>query len=114
MVHTLQLFGIDNVSEVTASCLNDLLVDFQMTGFVGAKNAHGFGGVAFDPYHPGPGTPELPDPTIYLNFVEEHKQEAIDWLMSGKTPAPEKAKLPKKNKGKPAVTDDDIDAQGHL
>lgn len=96
MVHTVQLWGIDGVDAVTQSCFADLLEDFRQVGCVGAGNARGFGMIAFDPYVPGPGTPELPDPSIYLEFVEKHKQEAIDWLMSPKGGAEKAAEKPLK------------------
>lgn len=113
MVHTMQLWGIDGVSQVTQACFADLLEDFQQTGFVGAKNSHGMGGIAFDPYVPGPGTPELPDPTVYLEFVEANRDRAIEWLMSPKKRADDGGKAgkrPAKRSKKTAEEAEETDA----
>lgn len=89
MVHSFQVFSLDGVDPVTASCLSDLLEDFGAHGVVGAQNARGMGLIAFDPYQPGPGTPELPDPTIYLRYVEEHTDAMREWaMMRGEPDAP--------------------------
>lgn len=110
LMHSFQLWGIDGVEPVTQACFADWLEDFRAIGYVGAKNAHGMGGIAFDPYLPGPGTPELPDPAIYLDFVEKHKQEAIDWLMSPKasTDAVPSAAKPKVKRGKKELVEEPI------
>ena len=101
MMHSFQVFSLDGVSEVTASCLADLLEDFGAYGVVGAQSARGMGLVSFDPYQPGPGTPALPDPTIYLEHVEAHRDEMIEWaMMRGEPEAPEKPARGGKSKGK--------------
>jgi hypothetical protein len=115
LVHTLQLWCLDGVDPVTASCLNDLLTDFRDLATVAAGAAHGFGHIAFDPYVPGPGAPALPDPSLYLEFVEAHKQEAIDWLMSPRAAIEEKtARTGKPKRGAKPEDPGDIDAQGAL
>ena len=92
MVHSFQVFSLDGVDQVTASCLADLLEDFGAHGVVGAQNARGMGLIAFNPYEPGPGTPELPDPTIYLEYVDAHRDEMIEWaMMRGEPDAPARA-----------------------
>ena len=120
MVHTFQLWGIDGVRDVTAACLADLLADFRSVGCVGAGNARGLGQIAFDPYVPGPECPPLPDPNVYLEYVERNKQAAIDWVMSPKL-APEQtskparvARGPKGKKLEECDAPEDTDAGGAL
>lgn len=97
MVHTVQLWGIDGVNEVTQSCLADLLSDFRSVGSVGAGAAHGFGSIAFDRYDRGEGAPELPSPSVYLDYVAERRAEMVEWAMRSAEP---KAPEPKGGKGK--------------
>lgn len=105
-LHSLQIFSVDGVDPVTASCLADLLEDFRLSGTVGAQSARGMGQIAFDPYQPGPGTPELPDPTIYLDYVEKHKAEMVDWaMMRGEPDAPAPRGKGPKGRGKQAATE---------
>lgn len=81
-VHAVQLWGIDQVSEVTASFLAYLLEEFRALGSLGVGAARGFGSFAFDGYMPGANTRPLPPPDIYLATVERRKQEMIDWIMA--------------------------------
>jgi hypothetical protein len=104
MLHTFQLYGIDGVDPVTASCFNHFLRGFQEIGIVGAGAARGLGMIAFDPYQPGPGTPELPPMELYLDYVEKRKQEMIDRCMMTKEPPPP-ADGGKKFKGKRSKTE---------
>lgn len=115
MVHSIQLWGLDGVSEVTAACLADLLNDFRDVGNVGAGGGHGFGNIAFDPYLPSPGAPELPDPQIYLDYVAKRRDEMIDWAMRRNEPAaPTKASKGKGKRGaakeKPRDALEDLEA----
>jgi hypothetical protein len=87
MVHSLQVFSIDGVNPVTASCLADALEEFGSYGVVGAQSARGMGLISFNPYQPGPGTPELPDPTVYIDHVEKNKDAAIEWAMMKNEPS---------------------------
>jgi hypothetical protein len=115
MVHTLQLWCLDGVEPVTASCLSDLLTDFRDVACIGAGNSRGLGNIAFDPYQPGPGATALPDSSLYLEFVESHKQEALDWLMSPRATVEEKpARVAKPKREGKTEEPMDIDAQGSL
>jgi hypothetical protein len=82
MVHSLQLWGLDGASEVTQSCLADLLGAFAESPVVGAHGASGFGIVAFDPYQPSAGTPALPSATVYLDYVAEHRDAMREWALT--------------------------------
>jgi hypothetical protein len=86
MVHSVTLWGLDGVSEVTASCLADLLGEFRAVGSVGAGTARGFGGIAFDAYERGPDAPELPPPSIYLDYVASRRDEMLAWAMRENEP----------------------------
>jgi hypothetical protein len=114
LMHSFKLFSIDEISPVTASCLADLVEDFGSYGVIGAQAARGMGQISFDPYKPGPGTPELPDPAIYLEHIEKNKQSMIDWaMMRGEPDAPEKPQRGGKSKGKrgavgPVATDSEM------
>lgn len=99
MVHVIQLWGLDGVSEVTQACLADLLSDFRDVGSVGAGSARGFGCIAFDRYERGPGAPELPDPQIYVDYVASRRDEMIDWAMRRNEPAPPEPKGGKSKRG---------------
>lgn len=104
LVHRLNVWGLDGVPEVTASCLADLLVQFQAQGEVGAGAGHGFGGgVTTDGYEPGPAAVALPDPGIYLEYVERRRDEMIEWAMRRTESAPaEKPAKKGKTRVKPA------------
>ena len=92
MVHSLQLWGLDGASEVTQSCLADLLGAFAESPVIGAHGASGFGIIAFDPYQPGPGTPTLPPATVYLDYVAEHRDAMRAWaIMPAKKSAPKES-----------------------
>jgi len=80
-VHTIQLYSLDGVSPVTASCFAYLLREFLEIGFVAAGSSHGHGQIATDGYIARPGTPELPSPDLYLEAVERRHDEMIEWLM---------------------------------
>ena len=113
MMHSFQVFSLDGVSEVTASCLSDLLEDFMAYGVVGAQNARGMGLISFNPYQPGPGTTALPDPTIYLEYVLKHADEMTEWaMMRGEPEAPMKAAKWGAKRGRkqaaPAATDEEL------
>jgi hypothetical protein len=95
MVHSLQLWGLDGVDPVTASCLSDLLNDFRSVATVGAGAARGFGNIAFDGYEPGPDAPPLPSPSLYLDYVAAHRDEMVAWVMSKGEPR----ELPSAKKG---------------
>ena len=112
MLHTIQLWNMTGVDPVTAACLNDLLTDFRDVGTVGAGAAHGYGHIAFDPYVPGPGAVALPDPSAYLEFVEQHKGEALEWLMSPR--AAIDAKPARQTKKQKPLEPGELDAQGSL
>ncbi len=99
-VHSLQLWGLDGVSPVTAACLADLLEDFRAIGVVGAQASRGFGLVAFDPYQPGPGTPPLPPAGLYVEHVAAHRDEMIEWAMMRGEDTPHAKAPPKPPKGK--------------
>lgn len=109
MVHTLQLWGIDGVSEVTKSCLADLLADFRDVGSVGAGAAHGFGSIAFERYERGPGAPELPDPSVYLDYVASRRDEMIEWAMRLNEPKQQPERAGKK-RGKSSLEPEGIGA----
>ncbi len=110
MMHSLQVYGINGVSETTASCLADLLASFRDYATTGAGNARGFGQLAFDPYQAGEGTPALPDPKVYLDLCAEKREAMREWALSGPAPAmpkpdkPGKGRLPK---GRPAAPVED-------
>jgi hypothetical protein len=95
-VHSFQIYGIDGVSPITAACLADLVTNFRDWGVVGASNARGLGLIAFDAYQPGPGTPTLPDPSIYLAHVDRNKDAMREWLMRVGDESPPKAERPAK------------------
>jgi hypothetical protein len=86
--HSVQLWGVDQVSEIMTSFLACLLEEFRAIGSLGVGAARGFGSVAFDGYKPGPGTPQLPSPDIYREAVERRRQEMIDWVMAVGAPGP--------------------------
>ena len=98
MVHSFQLASLNGVSELTASCLADLLDDFRDDGLVGAKTAPGHGRVAFDPYSPGEGAPDLPSPDIYRRWVDEHRDEIRAWLLCQDASGATDEAAPKKGK----------------
>lgn len=111
MVHSFQLYGLEGVSPVTASCLSDLVRDFRDYGTVGAGAARGLGLIAFDPYKPSsPDTPELPDASIYLEYVDKHKDAMREWLMmlgaDGAEPKPEKPAKPARGRKLPPSLED--------
>ena len=87
LLHSFQLFGIDSVSGVTASCLSDLLSLFRQHGTVGAQAARGYGNISFEPYQPGPSVPELPSPDVYVDYCAEHREEMRAWALQTDTPA---------------------------
>lgn len=101
MLHSLQVYGVDGVETTTASCLADLLNDFREYGTVGAANARGLGLIAFDSYQPGDGAPPLPDPAIYLEYVEKRRDDMRAWALRQNEPAPP-IKPMKGGKGKPS------------
>lgn len=68
-------------SDVSLSCLTDLLEDFMSHGQIAARGRDGCGLFAADPYEPGPGAAKLPPPDAYLEFVESTRQEAVELLM---------------------------------
>jgi len=81
MVHSLQVHGMAGVSELTLSCLADVLADFRDDAFVGAQTARGYGRIAFDPYRSL--DVELPSPDVYRQFLLEKADEIKAWLMGG-------------------------------
>lgn len=85
MVHSFQLWAPEGVSQVTASCLNDLVLNFQQLGKLGASTSRGFGGIAFAGYNPTPGTPLLPSPDLYLETVTKRREEMLEWLLKSST-----------------------------
>lgn len=89
MFHSVQLWGIDSVNQVTSACLADLLGDFRDIGVVGAGAARGLGHVAFEPYRPMNGAKPLPNHSLYLEYIEQNKAEMQDWAMMVGEPAPE-------------------------
>lgn len=99
MFHSFQIFGTNGVSDVTASCLADLLNDFREYGTIGAGGSRGFGLIAFEPYQPGDGAPALPNPSIYIDYVAKRREEMRDWAMMRNEPAPPEKK-PAKGKGR--------------
>lgn len=103
MIHTVSLFGLTQINPVTASCLADLLEHFQFTGSVGASAARGRGNIAFDRYKPGPNTPELPSPDLYLETVEKRRDEMVEWAMSAMAKAERKKSPRGKSKTEEAV-----------
>jgi hypothetical protein len=78
MIHGFQLWGLDGVSEVTASCMADLLDTFQSVSTIGAMSSAGCGRISIDGYR-GPG---LPSGQIYVAYVEQHREMMIEWLLS--------------------------------
>lgn len=90
MVHSVRLFGLDGVSEITQSCLADLLARFGEAPTVGAQASKGFGIVAFEPYRPIGGAPELPAPSIYLDHVAANRDAMRDWALRPATAAKSK------------------------
>lgn len=90
-VHTLQLWSFDTVNPITASCLNDLLGLFQQVGTVGASTARGFGSIIFDPYKASNSSTTLPSSDLYLEYVTQHKEAMVEWLMSSPVEKPKKA-----------------------
>jgi hypothetical protein len=102
MVHSLQVHGMAGVSELTLSCLADVLADFRDDAFVGAQTARGYGRIAFDPYRSL--DIELPSPEIYRRFLAEKSDEIKAWLMGGKGgAAPEGEPAAKGKRGKKAA-----------
>jgi hypothetical protein len=79
MVHTLHTSPLTTVSPVTAACLADLLAEFSKLPIVGAGASRGYGALAVTPYAGGI---ELPPPSLYLEFVEANKAEAVAWVTS--------------------------------
>ena len=94
MVHTLHVFGLDGIDQVTLSCLSDLLNAFRDLGATGASTARGFGSIVFDGYKPGSSAVQLPPPDLYLETMEKRRDEMIAWVMSAPL-----AKAPKPSAG---------------
>lgn len=101
MLHSFQVYGIDGVPELTLSCLSDLLSDFRAHGVIGGGASRGLGLVAFDPYQPGPLSPELPGPEPYLQYCTEHREEMRGWAMGNQQASSRPAK---RGRGKTATT----------
>lgn len=104
-VHSLTTFKLDGVSELTLSCLADLLAAFAEDSYVGAGSARGYGSIAFDPYTTGDGASGLPSPEIYRAWLREHRDEARAWALGEPDPhappdAPAGEDRPKGGKGK--------------
>lgn len=108
LLHSFQLFGIDSVADVTASCLSDLLSLFRQHGTVGAQAARGYGNISFEPYRPGPSVSELPSPKLYVDYCAEHREEMRAWALQtdaqpATKPANSKAKGRHKTTEEPAL-----------
>jgi hypothetical protein len=99
MVHRVALCGLSGISDVTQACLSDLLSAFAESPYVGAQASHGFGKVAFAPYQPQGGAPELQPPSIYLEYVARRREEMREWAMRPAVQASTK-KAAKRGKGK--------------
>lgn len=89
LLHSVQVYGVDGVSEVTLSCLADLLRYFREVSAVGAGNARGLGQIAFDPYAAA-GAPPLPDPEVYRTYVAEHADAMRAWALRQDEPPAKK------------------------
>lgn len=102
LVHGFQIVDLDGVSSLTKSFLRRLLDDFRDNAFIGAGNARGLGGIAFDPYKPGDPALELPSEDEYLAFVAERREEIRSFLLgeSGGAASPARGK----GRGKRAAT----------
>lgn len=107
-VHSLTTYKLDGVSELTLSCLADLLAVFAEDSYVGAGSARGYGSIAFDPYTNGAGESGLPSPEIYRTWLRDFRAEARAWALGEPDPhapaAPpptEGAKKPPRGKGRP-------------
>lgn len=98
MVHTLQIIGLDGINPVTASCLADLLEQFQKTAYIAADAARGMGGIAMDGYAMGPDTEPLPPPDLYLEEVERRRDEMVEWAMALSELEPAKEDKPAKRR----------------
>lgn len=99
IVHSFQLASLNGVSELTKSCLADLLEDFRDDAMVGAQTSRGYGRISFNPYTCGEGVEGLPSPTIYREWVEENRDMIREWLLAC---APvDDAEKPAKGKAKP-------------
>ncbi len=83
-VHTLSLRPLEGVGEVTASALAWLLDEFQADAHVGARNAEGWGSMAFDGYAPSGGAEALPSSSVYVQHVLSTRDEAREWLSANR------------------------------
>lgn len=100
-VHEFALVGLGGVSEVTLSCLADLLEGFGSQGLVGAGNARGFGEIQFAPYVADDGLSELPSSNAYLEFIAANRDDCRAWLLDIKSEGEaEKAASAKKGRAK--------------
>lgn len=84
IAHSFQLLDPAGASSLAASCMADLLDEFQGDAFVGAGNARGYGQVAFDQYRPDVGHEILPPPDEYLAYVREHRDAIRAFLLGDK------------------------------
>lgn len=78
MVHSFQLWGLDGVSEVTKSCMADLLDQFALSSIVGAMSSSGCGRISIDGYQ----GPTLPHQHVYIDYVRENAEEMKSWLLT--------------------------------
>ncbi len=102
MIHGIQLWALDGVEPTTASFLAYLLDDFRVLGWAGAGFARDFGAIAFDSYAPADGALALPSTDIYLEYVNERKQEMIDWLTMPAAPTSSPARSRSRSRGRTA------------
>jgi hypothetical protein len=98
LVQRFSLHGLDGVSELARSCMADLLEEFRSHSFIGAKNASGYGEVAFDGYLSD--AIELPPASLYLSWVAERTEEIRAWLLGGKVEEPPAEEEPTKKRGR--------------
>lgn len=104
-VHSLQVgAGLGEVSEVSRSCLADLLQEFANVGVVGAQTSK-LGLIEFPPYSAGEGEVPLPSPKIYLNWVKENAGAICEYLLkpAGQTVVATSTPAAKPARGKKAA-----------
>ena len=71
-------------TDLARSCARAIMDEFQRHPYLAAANAKGHGLVAFDGYAPANGAAALPSSALYLEHLEQHKGEIVEWLTSGK------------------------------
>jgi hypothetical protein len=81
-------------TDFARSCVADILEEFGDHPYLAAGNNKGHGLVAFDTYAPAAGAEAMPSSKLYLDHLEQHRNEIVKWLTTGRAPRIEDDKAP--------------------